>query len=57
MLRILHTRDLVKNRLARFLREDDLTASLQRSLLGHLSKSDSKMLNEILAIAREGFTD
>lgn len=56
MLRILHTRDSLENRLARFLREDDLTPSLQQSRLGHLSKSDSKMLYEILAIAREGIT-
>lgn len=36
---------------------DEPIQSLHQSLLGHVSKSDLKMLNGILEIAREGITD
>ncbi len=36
---------------------DEPIQSLHQSLLGHVSKSDLKMLNGILEVAREGITD
>ena len=36
---------------------DEPIQTLHQSLLGHVSKSDLKMLNGILEIAREGITD